>query len=68
MNRTRFIFEESDCLEIHKTFAKVLNCTDCPNWSPKLVKKMLEFKFNLANTNGGYLLLGLADLIVVMDL
>jgi len=64
INSTRFIFEESDCPEIYKTFTKVLNCTDCPNWTPKMVKKMPEFKFNLANTNGGYLHLELFDMIV----
>ena len=58
-----FIFEESECDEILKTFNKFLNCTDCKDWSPKMVKKMPEFKFNLANTNGSSVNLELIDLI-----
>ena len=58
-----FDFEESECDEILKTFNKVLNCTGCPDWSPKMVKKMPEFKFNLANTNGSSVNLELIDFI-----
>jgi hypothetical protein len=64
INTTRFIFNESDCPEIQKKFKKVLNCTDCPDWTAKMVKKVPEFKFNLANTNGGSLHLELFDMIV----